>query len=54
MSKNKGLIRKRRKELKNPRVKHKMKFRKAKIRHKSQVSFAKAAQFNNFKVLKHT
>lgn len=37
MSKNKGLIRKRRKELKNPRVKHKMKFKKAKIKHKSQV-----------------
>ncbi|XP_057291484.1 something about silencing protein 10-like [Hydractinia symbiolongicarpus] len=37
MSKNKGLMRKRRKELKNPRVKHKMKFKKAKIKHKGQV-----------------
>jgi len=37
MSKNKGLIRKRRKELKNPRVKHKVKYKKAKIKHKGQV-----------------
>ena len=37
MSKNKGLIRKRRKELKNPRVKHKMKFKKAIIKRKGQV-----------------
>ncbi|XP_047126207.1 something about silencing protein 10 isoform X2 [Hydra vulgaris] len=37
MSKNKGLIRKRRKELKNPRVKHRMKFKKAVIKHKGQV-----------------
>ena len=37
MSKNKGLMRKRRKELKNPRVKHKMKFKKAVIKHKGQV-----------------
>lgn len=37
MSKNKGLIRNRRKELKNPRVKHKMKFKKAVIKRKGQV-----------------
>jgi len=37
MEKNKGLTRKRRKELRNPRVKHKMKFKKAKIKHKGQV-----------------
>lgn len=37
MSKNKGLTRQRRKELRNPRVKHKMKFKKAKIKHKGQV-----------------
>jgi len=33
MSKNKGLTRHRRKELRNPRVKHKMKFKKAKVKH---------------------
>ena len=37
MSKNKGLIRNRRKELKNPRVKHKMKFKKAIVKRKSVV-----------------
>lgn len=37
MSKNKGLIRNRRKELKNPRVKHKVKFKKAVIKRKGQV-----------------
>jgi len=37
MSKNKGLVRQRRKELKNPRVKHKMKYKKAKVKHKSVV-----------------
>lgn len=37
MSKNKGLIRSRRKELKNPRVKHKMKFKKAVVKRKSVV-----------------
>jgi len=37
MSKNKGLIRNRRKELKNPRVKHKMKFKKAVVKRKGQV-----------------
>jgi len=37
MSKNKGMIRKRRKELKNPRVKHKMKYKKAVIKRKGQV-----------------
>jgi len=37
MAKNKGLIRKRKKENRNPRVKHKMKFKKAVVRRKSQV-----------------
>lgn len=37
MSKNKGLTRQKRKELRNPRVKHKMKFKKAKVKHKGQV-----------------
>lgn len=37
MEKNKGLTPKRKKELKNPRVKHRMKYRKAKIRRKGQV-----------------
>jgi len=42
MQKNKGLIRKRKKELRNPRIKHKMKFQKAKIKHKSQVREVKS------------
>jgi len=37
MAKNKGLTPKRKKELKNPRVKHRMKYRKAQIRRKGQV-----------------
>ncbi|XP_054159376.1 something about silencing protein 10-like [Oppia nitens] len=37
MAKNKGLTAKRKKELRNPRVKHRMKFRKANIRRKGQV-----------------
>lgn len=37
MSKNRGLTPKRKKELRNPRVKHRMKYRKAKIRRKGQV-----------------
>ncbi len=37
ISKNKGLTPYRKKELKNPRVKHRMKFRKATIRRKGQV-----------------
>lgn len=37
ISKNKGLTAYRRKELRNPRVKNRMKFRKAKIRRKGQV-----------------
>jgi len=37
IAKNKGLTPKRKKELKNPRVKHRMKYRKAKIRRKGQV-----------------
>lgn len=37
MSKNKGLIRNRRKELKNPRIKHKVKFKNAVIKRKGQV-----------------
>ncbi|KAI5748808.1 hypothetical protein M8J76_002111 [Diaphorina citri] len=37
IAKNKGLTPHRKKELKNPRVKHKLKFRKAKIRRKGQV-----------------
>ncbi len=37
IAKNKGLTPKRKKELRNPRVKHRMKYRKAKIRRKGQV-----------------
>lgn len=37
IAKNKGLMPHRKKEYKNPRVKHRMKFRKAKIRRKGQV-----------------
>ncbi|KAK3596510.1 hypothetical protein CHS0354_039030 [Potamilus streckersoni] len=37
IAKNKGLTAKKRKELRNPRVKHKMKYRKAKIRRKGQI-----------------
>uniref|UniRef100_A0A8D8SWD1 Something about silencing protein 10 n=2 Tax=Cacopsylla melanoneura TaxID=428564 RepID=A0A8D8SWD1_9HEMI len=37
IAKNKGLTPHRKKELKNPRVKHKLKFRKAKIRRKGQI-----------------
>ncbi|XP_041357849.1 something about silencing protein 10-like [Gigantopelta aegis] len=41
MEKNKGLRAHRKKELRNPRVKHRMKFRKAKIRRKGQVREAR-------------
>ncbi|XP_041480309.1 something about silencing protein 10-like [Lytechinus variegatus] len=41
ISKNKGLTAYRRKELRNPRVKNRMKFRKAKIRRKGQVREAR-------------
>ena len=37
MAKNKGLTPKRKKEYRNPRVKHRLKYRKAKIRRKGQV-----------------
>lgn len=37
MAKNKGLMRKRKKELRNPRVKHKMKFKRAIVKRKSQI-----------------
>lgn len=37
IAKNKGLTPRRKKELRNPRVKNRMKFRKAKIRRKGQV-----------------
>lgn len=37
ISKNKGLTPRRKKELRNPRVKNRMKYRKAKIRRKGQV-----------------
>ncbi|CAG7825366.1 unnamed protein product [Allacma fusca] len=37
MAKNKGLMPKRKKEQRNPRVKHREKFRKAKIRRKGQI-----------------
>eukprot|EP00731_Ephydatia_muelleri_P015339 Em0008g1059a len=37
IAKNKGLVPKRKKEQRNPRVKHRKKFEKAKIKHKSQV-----------------
>lgn len=38
IAKNKGLTPHRKKELRNPRVKHRMKYRKAKIRRKGQVN----------------
>jgi U3 small nucleolar RNA-associated protein 3 len=38
IAKNKGLTPRRKKEQRNPRVKHRNKFRKAKIRRKGQVS----------------
>lgn len=38
ISKNKGLTPKRKKEQRNPRVKHREKYRKAKIRRKGQVN----------------
>lgn len=41
IAKNKGLTPRRKKELRNPRVKNRMKFRKAKIRRKGQVCFIK-------------
>ncbi|KAF4521046.1 hypothetical protein B566_EDAN008118 [Ephemera danica] len=41
IAKNKGLTPYRKKELRNPRVKHRMKFRKAKIRRKGQVREAR-------------
>lgn len=37
ISKNKGLTPRRKKELRNPKVKNRMKYRKAKIRRKGQV-----------------
>eukprot|EP00794_Sanderia_malayensis_P019003 gene19003-20915_t len=46
MSKNKGLTRKRKKELKNPRVKHKMKFKKAIVRRKSQIPLVRGEAGN--------
>jgi len=39
IAKNKGLTPRRKKELRNPRVKNRMKYRKAKIRRKGQVRF---------------
>lgn len=39
IAKNKGLTPHRKKELRNPRVKHRMKYRKAKIRRKGQVHY---------------
>lgn len=41
IAKNKGLTPHRKKELRNPRVKHRMKYRKAKIRRKGQVNYFK-------------
>ena len=38
ISKNKGVVPYRKKEYRNPRVKHRMKYRKAQIRRKGQVS----------------
>ena len=37
ISRNRGLIPQRKKELRNPRVKHRNKYRKALVKHKSQV-----------------
>ena len=37
IEKNKGLTARKKKELRNPRVKHRMKFKKAKTRRKGQV-----------------
>lgn len=46
ISKNKGLTPHRKKELRNPRVKNRMKYRKAKIRRKGQVCLTlKCIQF---------
>ena len=42
MAKNKGLMPKRKKEQRNPRVKNKLKYRKAKIRRKGAVSHLNA------------
>ena len=39
ISRNKGLTPKRKKEQRNPRVKHRMKFRKAVIKRRSQVTY---------------
>lgn len=41
IEKNKGILPQKKKELKNPRVKHRMKYRKAKIRRKGQVREAR-------------
>ncbi|XP_065064912.1 something about silencing protein 10-like [Rhopilema esculentum] len=46
MAKNKGLTRKRKKEHRNPRVKHKMKFKKAVVKRKSQVPLVRMEASN--------
>lgn len=45
IEKNKGLTPKRKREQRNPRVKHRMKYRKAKIRRKGQVSVISMLNF---------
>ena len=44
ISRNRGLIPQRKKELRNPRVKHRNKFRKALIKHKGQVYYSYMAE----------
>lgn len=45
MEKNKGLTARKKKELRHPRIKHRMKYRKAKIRRRGQVSNNSTADY---------
>lgn len=51
IAKNKGLTPYRKKELRNPRVKHKLKFKKALIRRKGAVCFLSLCLFKYFNIL---
>jgi len=51
IAKNKGLTPYRKKELRNPRVKHKLKFKKALIRRKGAVCFLPLCLFKYFNIL---